>query len=224
MLALRIIILDCYRQRVAAGSAIEAVSLDEEDGRESFVLQLWADFGRMHRCDYYKVVETEEGKSLVLIEKTDFAKSVDLALDRFKEALKNLAPGLAKEDRRGLIAKINESRRARKIWNLIFRELCEEHVAKAQATLLILERMYQVGVDRELASIFKYANIHYIMLVPDDSSKEGDHENPEDRSFQAKIAGLISNRMAASFVSPKRFSWVREKEFDRRFQETMMKS
>lgn len=218
---LNIFVIDCYKQRVAEGSEVEAISLDDEDGRESLVIQLWASFGRMHRCDYYKVVETREGKALILIEKTDFAKSVNLALDRFKEALEGLAPDLDKEDRRGLIAKISEGRRGRKIWNLVFRELCEEHAAKAQATLLILEKMHQVGVDRELVSVFKYAKIHYIMLVPNDSTERGGSENAEDQSFQARISGMIFNRMAATLVSPQCFSWVKEKEFDSKLQEHM---
>ena len=182
-----------YRLRIVEGTDINAVSLDEECEGHVLATEVHADFGRLHRCDFYKVLHRGEAKELVLIEKTALDQSANRELERFKASLDEFSRELYSTDVRGLYEQINEGVPYQMFWDFIFRGLWEEHAAKVQASLLILEQMHQRGIDRDLSSVLSYAKIHYILVATIQD------ENPT-ATMERVIEG-IKDRLGATLVS-----------------------
>lgn len=174
--------------------------LGEQEGLPAELPQeLKSKFGTLCRCDYYLVAK--EGKILVLIEKTDLAKSLEGVQKEFDKGLEQV---LRKTLRLSMIEVLTETENHKAFWKLIFNKIYEEHREKALATLYILEYMREHEVDSNLRSILDYDRVEYVLILPTEI---------KDQFLKDYIIPKIGDALKHSFINKRDFNDIGEKGF-----------
>lgn len=175
-----------------ADCCAKAVSLDDPAGGLHASEELKSKFGSLRRCDYYLVAKG--GEVLVLIEKTDLAKSIEALRDEYSQKLQRAFQGMPE----GYMEAVNKT----VYRELVYNKICEEHREKALATLYILEHMRQDDAKLNLRGVLKYKSVLYVLLVTDAPDKE-----------YAEIIPMIGNAVKQSLIKEPDFHFIEEKDF-----------